>query len=236
MRAIRIVMQAFLVLLTVLVAPVGWAQEGGGTAADPLPEQMEEYWAAQRDIRIIQHRLFEKVGRHQITLFGGVIPNDPFMDYYPIGLRYNYYLLESLALELAGSFIGDVFRAESELNTFLDDHGVTVTLLDRQWWRAHFGVNWSPFYGKLAFLGLKLAHFDLNLHAGFGILEVHSLSEDRLREDVEYKPEGSLGAGFNFYLTDMFSVCIDYRQYIFEKAGGGVSNPSEITLGFSIFL
>ena len=199
-------------------------------------DALQDFWAERRDVRIIQRRLFEKVGRHEFTLFGGVIPNDPFLDYFPIGLRYDYFLLESLALEVDGSYIGEIFRADSDLEEFLLGHGARVDLLDQQQWRTHFGINWSPFYGKIAFLGLKLLHFDINLNAGFGIVSVESLTEERLATETEIKPEGILGLGFNFWISDHFSVRLDYRQFLFEKAGGGVSNPSEISLGFSVFL
>jgi outer membrane beta-barrel protein len=212
------------------------AQDEDETPAGPIDQDLENYWAERRDIQVIQHRLYEKVGRHELTLFGGVIPNDPFLDYYPIGIRYDYYLLESLGIEVDGEFIGDTFRAESELETFLNGFDARVDLLDQQRWRAHFGINWSPFYGKIAILGAKLVHFDLSLLAGFGVVGVRSLTEDRLTEEDEIKPEGVLGIGFNFFLSEDFSLRLDYRQFIFEKAGGGVSNPSEITIGFSVFL
>lgn len=212
------------------------AQEEGAAAQSSLEEDLNQTWGEHRDIRVIQRRLYEKVGRHQITLFGGIIPNNPFLDYFPVGLRYTYYLMESLGLEVDGSYIGETFRSTGDLDTFLSDAGVNVDLLDLHIWRAHLGVCWSPFYGKLAFLGLKLVHFDINLNAAFGVVGVRQISENRLAEEDEFKVEGALGAGFNFFINDMFSIRLDYRQYLFQKAGGGVSNPSEITLGFSVFL
>jgi outer membrane beta-barrel protein len=219
--------------LSVVGTGTALAQDGEATALD---QDLQDYWAENRDIQVIQHRLYEKVGRVELSIFAGIIPNNPFLDYYPIGLRVGYYLLESLAIQVDGSYIGETFRVEGELDQFLQENNVNVDLLDLQMWRAHFGVNWSPFYGKLAFLGLKLVHFDLNLHAGFGVVGIENISENRLTTENELEIEGSLGAGFNFYINDMFSVRLDYRQYLFQKAGGGVSNPSEISLGFSIFL
>jgi outer membrane beta-barrel protein len=227
----------WLVLVLAGWAQAAWAQEEGDSDGDrSVEERLEEQWAPRRGIQIVQPRLYEKVGRHEFTLFGGVIPNDPFLNYYPIGLRYDFYLIESLALEVDGSYIGDTFRSNSELEDFLQQFQANVDLLDQQRWRAHFGINWSPFYGKIAFLGVKLIHFDFSLAAAFGVVGVRSLTEDRLAEEDEFKPEGSLGAGFNFWINNTFSIRVDFRQFVFEKAGGGVSNPSEITLGFSVFL
>ena len=216
--------------------PEAYAQDGEGSEAAPIEEDLQNYWAERRDIRVIQHRLYEKVGDIELTIFGGIIPNNPFVDYYPVGLRAAYYLLESVSIGVDGEYIGETFRSEGELDTFLTGSGVNVDLLDLQQWRSHIGINWSPFYGKLAFLGLKLVHFDLNLHGGFGVVGVESITENRLETETELKPEGSLGAGFNFYINDLLGIRLDYRQYLFQKAGGGVSHPSEISLGLSFFL
>lgn len=229
---------ALLVLVTVVaVAPAAWAQEGGGAADEgPLAEELQDYWAERRDIRVIEHRLFEKAQRHELTAYFGIIPNDPFINYYPIGLRYDYWLLESVGLEADFSYIGDTFRSDSDLSTFLSDNGADVVLLDQQRWRGHFGVNWAPFYGKIAFLNLKLLHFDFNLFGGIGVVAVRSLNEDRTEEVDEYKVEGSLGCGVNLWFVDWFSLRIDFRQFIFEKAGGGAAHPSEISFGLSFFI
>ncbi|MCA9562689.1 MAG: outer membrane beta-barrel domain-containing protein, partial [Myxococcales bacterium] len=205
------------------------AQDDEAQVTGPLADELQDFWGEQRGTIVLQRRLYEKDGRHQITIWGGVIPNNPFLDYYPIGLRYGFYLLESLAIEVDGSYIGETFRSESDLSVFLEERGVNVDLLDLTQWRAHFGLNWSPFYGKLAFLGLKLVHFDLNLFAGFGVVQIENITVDRLGTETEIRPEGSLGAGFNFYINDTFSIRFDYRQYLSEKTGGGVSNPSEIS-------
>lgn len=236
LRCLHVIVLGLVVVGVGLLASPTQVMAQDEPAANTLDGDLNNTWGERRDIRVIQHRLYEKVGRHQITLSGGIIPNNPFVDYYPIGLRYGYYLIESLALELGGSYIGDTFSSQGDLEAFLSGAGVNVDLLDQQMWRASMGVSWSPFYGKIAILGLKLVHFDLHFGAGFGVVGVESITENRLTTESEFKPEGNLGAGFNFFISDMFSIGLDYRQYLFQKAGGGVSNPSEITLGVSIFL
>ena len=37
------------------------------------------------------------------------------------------------------------------------------------------------------------------------------------------------------WLSDMFTMRIDYRQFLFEAVGGGVATPSEISLGFGVY-
>jgi outer membrane beta-barrel protein len=214
-------------------APAASSEEGGsGTVEGDL----DLYWGAKRDVSVVQKRLFTKDGRVEFTVFGGVIPNDPFLTYIPVGGRFNYYFLESISLEVAGSWTG--LQSDSELASFLKNErniNAQVDLLDIQQWRANAGVVWSPFYGKLALLQRKLGHFDFSLMGGFGALGVQSPKADRTGFEDNIKPEGVLGAGLRFFLDERFSLRIDFRQGIFEKIGGGVSTPSEITLGISVF-
>lgn len=213
-------------------------------AASPEPEaastagsgDVDLYWGKKRDLAVVQKRLFTKDGRLEFTVFGGIIPNDPFLTYVPVGGRVNYYFVESLSVEVAGAYTG--VRKETDLKSFLKNNEniqANTDLLDQQIWRANAVVVWSPFYGKMALLDDYLSHFDINLAAGLGVVQTESPTVDRDGTQKEIKPEGALGAGFRFFLTDWFALRLDYRQGIFQKVGGGVSTPSELTLGFSFF-
>ena len=255
----KTLMLALGLLLTVWVVPAvaqdAEAEGEGGEEAPaeeaPLPSSGEElglgsvekdlelYWGGKRDVSVVQKRLFPKDGRFEFTLFGGVIPNDPFLTYIPIGGRFNYYFQESISLEVAGSFTGGPLQLDSELTTFLKNQRnirANVDLLDIQQWRAGATFVWSPFYGKLALLNAKLSHFDINLQGGFGVLQAESPPQNGIGDPAtEFKPEGILGAGFRFFVTDNVTLRVDYRQFIFQKVNGGVATPSELTLGVSFF-
>jgi outer membrane beta-barrel protein len=192
------------------------------------------YWGDKRNVSIVQKRIFTKDGRLELSAFVGLIPNDPFRIYAPVGARLNYYFLESISLEVDAQFTD--LQVESGLkDTLKNKNSAEVTLLDNQKWRAGAGVAWSPFYGKLSMFDTRLSHFDINLLGGFGVLQTVSASIDRTSEQSEIKPEGILGVGFRFFLTQSFTLRADYRQYIFQKVGGGTATPSEVSLGASFF-
>lgn len=244
-------------LLVMGLAGPAAAQDGGDEGAidgeeapgTPLPTDGEElgtgsvegdlelYWGGKRELSVVQKRLFTKDNKMEVSLFTGIIPNDPFVTYVPLGGRFNYYFLESISLEVAGSWAG--LQLDSDLSSFLKNEKkiqANVELLDVQQWRAGAGVVWSPFYGKMALLQRKLAHFDINVMAGFGALGVESPPQDGIGDPVkETRIEGILGAGFRFFLTKSVTLRVDYRQYIFQKTNGGTATPSEISLGASFF-
>lgn len=238
--------------LGTLVASQAAAQESGDQGAAgqeeapkaPIPSNGEElgsgsvegdlklYWGGRRFLKPVVTRRYMKADRIEAALFGGFVPNDAFLNYIPVGLRLDYHFTESLAVEVAGSYM---IQSDTELKTFLEDNGQRLdSKVDHQVWRANAAVSWSPFYGKLALLQRKLSHFDINLLAGGGVVGTAAPDMNNGGEEGGgIKPEGMLGAGFRFFMTRSVAVRLDYRQYIFPKSDQGVALPSEFTLGVS---
>ncbi len=203
-----------------------------------VERDLELYWGGKRDVSAVEDKLYRKAGRLELGLQAGLIPNDPFYTYIPVGARVGYFFGESLGVEVGGVWHGSALQSASELTTFLvDARGVTEEndLRDIQQWRASAVVVWSPFYGKLALLQRKLSHFDLYLAAGGGVVSTQAPTAERDGSTSEVKPEGILGLGMRFFLTPSLSVRADYRQGIFEGTGdeGGVQLPAQLTLGVS---
>jgi outer membrane beta-barrel protein len=209
----------------------------GSAPAVSEADDLNEFWAKQRQVRVLQRRLYEKDGDFQLSLGAGVIPNDPFVTYYPIVLRAGYYVTESISLEASGSYIGTALQADSDLGGFLRDEGdYNVFLRDKQRWRGNVVALWSPIYGKFAFAGTKLAHFDWFFGAGFGVLGADSPSQDNLSADEsKLKPEAIIATGWNIHLTQRWALRLDVRQFIVSKEGGGVALPTELSLAGSVF-
>lgn len=214
-----------------------FAQEeaaAGDEAAPTLEEDLDTFWAEQRRVRVLQRRMYETAGDFQLTLYVGAIPNDPFLNYYPLGGRIGYHVSESIAVELSGAYNID---SNTDLADFLDENGdVSVFLRDVQKWRANFTVLWSPIYGKFSFLGTKLAHFDWFFGAGVGVLGAENPDEANLNVfTTSIKPEVAIATGWNLHLHQRWALRLDYRQFIFQKEAGGVALPSELSLGASFF-
>ena len=212
---------------------------GDAVEEDPLAELDPDdklYWATVRNIYTLQQRRFRKSGRFGVTLYGGLIPNNIFEQYVPIGLRLNYFILENIGIELAGSFN---LKSRTGLeNQIREENGVgagQVLIGDTQVSHTNFGLVWSPFYGKAAFYNSGLLHFDLFLFAGAGIVVAETTPNFNAAAEQEIKPEGALGAGLAFFMGDHFAGRIDFRQFVFQKVVGGVANPSEVSLGVSYF-
>jgi outer membrane beta-barrel protein len=220
--------------------------DASGSSSDESEKQGPDpddpdYWAKVRKIHTVQKREYQKVGRLGVSAYAGIIPNNIFERYFPVGLRLNYYILENIGLELSGS---RSFRSETSLEGVMDeDQGInseSVRVADTQFWHANFGLTWSPFYGKTSFYENSIGYFDMFLFGGMGMVVTKTPEvPNQPLSEVPYniKPEGVLGAGVSFFLLDNAMIRADFRQFIFQKAGdvGGVANPSEVSLGFGWF-
>jgi len=218
------------------------AQEGGEEAATapaaPLASESDdkvEFWAKQRQVRVIQRRLFEKDGQTNLTLGVGILPNDPFQTYTQGNLRIGHHITESLSLEASGSYV--VLTQASDLADYLRDQGdYNIFSRDLQKWRGNVVLNWSPIYGKFAFAGQKLAHFDWFFGAGAGALGVETSTEGDLGAPAaKTTAEAIVTTGWDIHLAQEFALRVDVRQFIFKKTGGGVALPTEIALGASYY-
>jgi outer membrane beta-barrel protein len=198
-----------------------------------LDKSLDLFWGQNREVESIQRRLFNKVSRHEVTLFTGVIPNDEFYTYMPIGLRYDYFFTEDLAVELWGEYL---FTFDSSLKDFLEENFRQTLLVDiPQSLIFMAGVNavWSPIHGKFAIFTTKLAHFDMHITVGAGAVGTTVRKLDK--EELSVNVAGNVGLGFRIYALDWLSVRFDYRQYFYAAEVGGVAKPAEFTMGVSFF-
>lgn len=216
-------------------------QQGGFKVVDEGGQELKSedptYWSTVRGIETIQKRPVLKEGRLAVTAYAGMIPNNIFEQYFPIGLRVNYFILENLGLELSGSY---ALSNETTLNDYVnDDKGINATGLllgDRQISHINFGVTWSPIFGKTAFRNKSLNYFDMYLLGGAGVVIKKTQQDFNTPESVGGSVEGVLGAGMMYYFNENIGLRADFRQFIFAKASKGVANPSEISLGFMYML
>ena len=199
--------------------------------SDPL------YWSTVRDVHTMQKRAFQKDGRLALSIYSGLIPNNIFENYVPLGFRLDYFILENIGIELASSFN---LRVDTGLEGVIQENtGVAaeqVLLGVRQISHTNFGIVWSPFFGKTAFYDSALNYFDLYLFAGAGLVVTETVPTFNAEPSTDFAPEGAIGFGLSYYLGDHFMVRADFRQFLFQKVTGGVANPSEISLGLGYFL
>lgn len=216
---------------------IAMAEEKSETMLD---KKLDAYWGEQREIRTIQKRLFLKDTRWNFTVFGGVIPNDDFQIYMPLGGRIGYFISEDIGIEASGAY---ALQAETDLRTFLTDElegggGASAQIFLTQFldWYTNVDFLWSPFHGKFGAFTSKLFHFDFYTAVGVGVNSLVIDYPGAKQPSTEIAIAGNVGLGAMMYVLDWMAVRVDYRHFIHEfKAGDGLSYPAELSLGMSFF-
>jgi outer membrane beta-barrel protein len=158
-------------------------------------------------VKAVQRKGFMKRGRFEIAPMLATTANDAFYQKVGGGLRLGYNLQDSFEIaarwakytQVRTDYVVEGKRAFS--SQLLSSQMYDQLMLD--------GI-WSPIYGKAAFLGRSIVHFDVFLQAGFGL--VHSASS-----------EPPLEKGVLLYSMDLgFLGKHRYRGHLATEIGGGV--------------
>lgn len=233
--------------LVSLLAGTALAQQKAAPAAEEprsaVEQDIEGLFGKRRKVTVVQKRRYPKVGRWEVSAHFGVVANDPFMTYMPVGVRGTYHLKEWLGIE-AGFMYMPGF--ESSLAEGIKNVGtgtgttLQLTLLEKQKALFHLSATFSLLYGKVAVMQTALSYFDVFLTVGpsFHLVDPPVDSGGRETGASGFRVGGMFGAGMKFFLNDFFGIRLDVRQYLFPKssdAGGGIHKPTEITLGATFF-
>jgi outer membrane beta-barrel protein len=239
------------VIFVVLIAAIGFGWAPAYADNDPLAEDLEGYWSTDRDLQVVESKLFSLEDRFATGLFVGLMSSEPFHWYVPAGLRLSYFLSDHLGFEAGGQFMDaeGVLTHDTEITEFLTDSqrdafDRTKHLEDRFLWRANAAVVWNPIYGKISFLNNKLSHVQVNLALGAGVVGYVRPDKDRTKSSNGIAPELVFGPGVHFFIDESWLLRIDGRFYVYQgpespsnegSLGSQIQVPSEFLLGTSYF-
>jgi hypothetical protein len=199
-------------LLLTLLSPAG------AGAADP-----DAAWAESDSMVVIQRQAYERSGRWSLSVFGGLVPNDPFEVYLPVGLRLGLFLNESFEVQLSGSYL-DALAVDRDLR---DRVASDVQLSDHQVARLQWSAGWTLLSAKGRWFGGEMRYLRAHLLGGFGIVLARDASDE-----IDPRPEGLFGLGIEAHLSDTTSLRVEARQGVFQRADGGALLPMEISVGW----
>jgi outer membrane beta-barrel protein len=220
--------------IVLVMAMLGLPAAASGQAFDPT---RAEGWEEARHAKVIQGRLYEKLGRHSLSIFGGVIPNDEMSWVFPLGARHSWFLSETMALEWGGTYC---FDTPTSLANRLgpEDRRRLQNPRETLRWSATAAFLWYPFYGKFALLGSTLAHFDIGLRGGLGAVGIEKREIVGQVENYanKVKVAGQVGLVGMLYLSRYFALRMDLDALLYPASGKNVKVPFEILVGACLIL
>jgi len=206
---------------------IGSASSAPASAEDSqcIDESIRDELNARRKYRGVQKRAFQKAGRHELSVNGGLYAADLLSSSYLVSGAYTYHFTEDLALEASFGYA----RADSKLVRIVQNEtSFTALRLNTPIFIYEGHLLWSIAYGKLRWFGSGIGRFDLNLAFGGGVTDNQSARG----------LTGSFGLGMKLFFGEWFAVRVDVRdQLLTQELLGNVQlvNNLAATLGFSVF-
>ncbi|MBU0551422.1 outer membrane beta-barrel domain-containing protein [Myxococcota bacterium] len=219
-------------------APTAIEDQTATDAEWRMEEDLSLFWGNLREVEVVQRRLYLKDGRLELTPYVGIIPNDDFLTYYPMGMRAGYHFSEAFSIEASYAYSLDV---PSDLGKFLEGDKVGLTaakIMEYVHMYYNIDVLWAPIYGKFSLMGLKLTHFDTYFGIGAGLFHTTEYPKNNPDGNPKVKPAGNTIVGFRWFINKTFNLHTEYRHYFFQKIEdvGGISKPVEISFGLGLML
>ncbi|QSQ27922.1 outer membrane beta-barrel domain-containing protein [Pyxidicoccus parkwayensis] len=215
--------------------PAGDAKPATAEEPPPEPEAIAPLTDITQEDRVksVQRKVYRKKGRFELTPLISISVNDPFYSKVGASLRGAWYLADTLAIAGRASVMqvvpsDDVRTAKRTFNSKIYNSVPE--------WSAMGDLEWSPLYGKVAFLN-SILHFDGYLLAGAGVVR----TETSALPDRGLNPAADLGLGMRFVAKDYLAVNVALinTSYVDQPLGsskGAIQNMMTLNAGISLFL
>jgi outer membrane beta-barrel protein len=227
--------------------------------AEPVPQREE----IAEEIYAVQQIYALRLKRHELAPSVAFTLNDPYLKHYGLGLAYNYWFTNVLAI--GANFIWyDWGTNPLERGTDLvfrvgNQFSLGVPIND---WQTGAWVNFTyvPFYGKFK-VRKKIFQWDSYLIGGVGFMRTKPITvfgvQPTLRTfDWQTNVAFNVGAGLRIFLTRYLTFFAEFRAYMwpdqFENVDVDPGNPGDpstwlqpgssfvantsIQVGFTLFL
>lgn len=207
------------------------------TAVEP-PPAAEPLTAAERDVTLddrvksVQRKVYLKKNRFELAPFVTLSVNDPYYTKVGTAVRGAYYLADTLAIAARVSLMQVLPEDDVRIakRTFQSRIFYSVPQ-----WSAMGDVEWSPLYGKVAFLN-SILHFDAYLLGGMGVVNTEVSRVDNRGPSLA----ADLGIGLRFVALDFLAVNValintSYVDQPLNTSKGATQNLMTINAGISIF-
>lgn len=158
-----------------------------------------------KDIKVVQNQLYGKEGMKEVSLHAGMMPFDAFSITPKLEASYANFMSDSLGWEVAlGAGYGltnGAYRRLSDNGSVPDSYRYLTSLVG--------DVQWSPIYGKMAYQGNRLFHYDLYALGGGGLTVEQAFMEDK---SWSFGPTISAGLGSRIFFSDGTILRVQLRD------------------------
>ncbi len=236
------------VMVCAAVCALGWMATPSEAAAQDLPEDKVKVSPLEAGGPIVRRKLLYRSTRLEVMpYFGGTI-TDTFTQNMFVGANAAFHLTNEVSIGLNGGFgflhPATSLRTSTE-QTVRNPEDLTYSQID---WLVDLEGQWVPIFGKFSLMDGIILNYDIHLIGGVGFVGQSAVAsvegtEPRFPSVATSTVAGVAGAGLRLFVSDMFTVTFDVRDYIFARAEVSTGTESlrtannvMMSLGVSIFL
>ncbi len=216
---------AFLIIFGFYALPLSGQETAGEEKAGSQKVVKKAQKVKLEDrIKAVQGRMFLKKGRVEIAPSFLLGLNDPFTQDMGGQLNLEYFIAESLGINVNFGYVTDITADNSTFvtpKTFLEKNELAVPEMGKMKYFASGGASWSPIYGKVSFLSDLIVHFDSFISLNFGVVGVEYRGwEGDLSNRVEKDMGGirfmsSVGIGERIFLSRWLVLKFELKDIIY---------------------
>ncbi len=198
--------------------------------AAPLWEEVERH-SLEEAVHAVERKHFLRRGRFEIAPLVGLSVNDPLTLHFAAGGDVRYHITDRWSVGATyRKFFRTALPARSEV---IDKFGVFPEEHLRDFLAA-VDVAWVPAIGKFVFFGAGLAHFDVALLAGGGVVRTFQPGAEGA-----WRPMGTLGVATRIALAQWLALEFSLRDFAYIesfRAGRRLVNDVMLGAGLAFFL
>lgn len=196
---------------------------------------------------VVRNKTYYKSGRFETTVTAGVMPYDSLVNHFMLGGRATWHLSDYYGWEIV-----DLQSVFPTVTQYAKDTVSSQGISNLQTFKMRYVLTssfvFSPFYGKIRFLGSNLLFFDVYATFGGGVAKTETLRLSSSGQGITaseailesgHAPAINMGIGLKMFLNRAMGVVIDMRNYVvIAKAYGSTRAKSNFSVfaGVSFYL
>jgi len=173
---------------------------------------------AQRHIKVVQDRTYTKRMKHLLEPYFGINPSDSLYFSVMEGVRYNFYFMEELGLQLNFAYVQNFSR---DLKGIVEDglKADAASLINAKI-QMYFNLDFVfvPLYGKFSLMSSTISNYDIGLYVGAGAMnfkkaEMKDETSSDFKEVSVFKPAIDVGVFAQMYILKWLNLRMDFTYY-----------------------
>ena len=183
--------------------------DDAASGTEELGTEEDQIKAEKGLITVVQRQRMLKKKRFELMPQFGITVNDPYVRHYTIGLDFNYWLNNRMAIGLTGT--GLIGAKTPRYDNIRFQEGLLLTA-NRTLWQGSVNFTYNPFYGKIAIFNRALMHWEGGIVVGGGALQTQVIP----RYESLHDPFSTVTGGGHFGLVGRFyAPKIDWMSFNF---------------------